>query len=99
MKIGKVSKSKRSRRTRAYVVYLKLDNRNQLSDAYTQQIGVRFNGGFGSWLCVCCTHAESRKFETSREADEASRNPEVFCFRCNDYTSGRGLILGEVGRA
>lgn len=99
MRLGKVRKSKRSRRTRVYVAYLKLSRQQERNLGLTYSVGVRFNGGSGNWLCVCCTHRESKLYQSSILADEASRNPEVFCFQCNDYTSGRGIFLDEGGES
>lgn len=98
LKIDHIVRKKRSRRTQAYVVYAKLLVGEQQSVSYVQnRLGCRHNGGSGIWLCVCATHREAKRFETSSLADEASRNPEIFCSKCNDYTSGRGIVLGDMG--
>lgn len=97
-KCPNIVRRKRSRRTRAYVFYAKLVTREQREINFPSSVlGVRYNGGDGQWICVCATHRESKKYATSHLADEASRNPEKFCYKCNDYTSGVGVEIDEPG--
>lgn len=87
--IPDVVRCSKSRRTRAMLAISKLAvstyDRAQVNQL--KRLPVQFNGGSGEWLCCCLTHAQAKLFSKGRDAYAAVGNPEVFCVKCNEYTS------------
>ena len=86
-KLGRICACARNLRTRACTLMVKLNN----PDSKFNFVSV--SGLSSKYVAVCATHRQSANFPAIKKAEDMMHDPEFFCWKCAEYTSGKGLRL------